>query len=127
MTTKRLKKKRLGNIEYREGSENVFADIGIPNPEEALAKAKVAMKIQDTIKKKKLTQARVAKILKISQPKVSLLLRGYLTDFSLERLLRFLNDLGQNVYISIVPARRGHGSTWVGDSPSRATIAALGK
>ncbi|HAZ15482.1 MAG: hypothetical protein A2Y28_05340 [Chlamydiae bacterium GWC2_50_10] len=127
MRTKKLKKKHLENIEYREGSENIFADIGIPNPEEAMAKAKIAMKIHDTIKKKKLTQAKAAKILKISQPKVSLLLRGYLTDFSLERLLRFLNDLGQNVYISITPASRGHGSTWIGDTPSNTSIAALGK
>lgn len=92
-----------------------------------MAKAKIAMKIYDTIKKKKLTQAKAAKLLKISQPKISLLLRGYLTDFSLERLLRFLNNLGQNVYISIVPCSHGHGSTWVGDSPSNASLAALGK
>lgn len=104
MRTKRLKKKCFDNIEYREGSENIFDDIGIANPEEAMAKAKIAMKISDVIKKKKLTQVQAAKILKISQPKVSLLLRGYLTNFSLERLLRFLNDLGQDVYISITPA-----------------------
>lgn len=127
MKTKKLKKKRLGNIEYREGSENIFADIGIPNPEEAMAKAQIAIKISEIIKKKKLTQTKAAKILKISQPKISLLLRGYLTDFSLERLLRFLNDLGQNVYISITPSRRSHGSTWVGDSPSNVSIAALAR
>jgi predicted XRE-type DNA-binding protein len=127
MKARTPKKKCLGDTEYTESSGNVFADLGIPNPEEAMAKAKVAMKIHDTIKKKKLTQAKAAKILKISQPKISLLLRGYLTDFSLERLLRFLNDLGQNVYISIAPASRGHGSTWVGDSPSKASIAALGR
>jgi predicted XRE-type DNA-binding protein len=125
--TKKIKKKQFDEIEYREGSENIFADIGIPNPEEAMAKAKIAMKIHDIIKRKKLTQAKAAKLLKISQPKISLLLRGYLTDFSLERLLRFLNDLGQNVYISIMPALKGHGSTWVGGSPSKATIAALGR
>lgn len=127
MKTKRLKKKYLDNIEYREGSENIFADIGIANPEETMAKARIAIKIQDTIKKKKLTQAKTAKILKISQPKVSLLLRGYLTDFSLERLLRFLNDLGQDVCISITPASHGHGSTWVGESCSNKKIAALGR
>lgn len=124
MKKPKLKTKRLGSIEYTEGSDNIFADIGIPNPEEALAKVDIAMKIQEIIKKKKLTQARAAKILKISQPKISLLLRGYLTDFSLERLLRFLNDLGQDVYISIVPAsHRGHGSTMIGDSPQSARIA----
>ncbi len=127
MKARKPKKKRLVSIEYTESSGNVFSDLGIPNPEEAMAKAKIAMKIQETIKKKKLTQAKAAKVLKISQPKISLLLRGYLTDFSLERLLRFLNDLGQNVYISITPASRGHGSTWVGDSPSKASIAALGR
>ncbi len=86
------------------------------------------MKIHALIKKKKLTQAKAAKILKISQPKMSLLLRGYLTDFSLERMLRFLNDLGQDVYISIVPSsHRGHGSTMIGESPSNVKIAALGR
>lgn len=128
MKKKTLKKKKLGNIEYTESSGNVFADLDIPNPEEALAKSKIVMKIHDIIKKKKLTQARAAKILKISQPKISLLLRGYLTDFSLERLLRFLNDLGQDVYISIVPSSHSsHGNTMIGDSPSNARIAALGK
>ena len=121
------KKKHLGNIEYVEGSDNIFADLGIPEPEEAMAKAKIALKIYETVKAKKLTQAKAAKILKISQPKVSLLLRDHLTDFFLERLLRFLNDLGQDVYISIVPCSHGHGSTWVGDSPSQASIAALGR
>lgn len=121
------KKKRLEDIEYIESSGNVFADLGIPEPEEAMAKAQIAMKIYETIKAKKLTQTKAAKILHISQPKVSLLLRGYLTDFSLERLLRFLNDLGQDVYISIVPSSHRHGNTWVGDSPSHSSIAALGR
>jgi predicted XRE-type DNA-binding protein len=128
MKKKTLRKKKLNTLEYTESSGNVFADLDIPNPEEALAKSKIVMKIHDIIKKKKLTQAKAAKILKISQPKISLLLRGYLTDFSLERLLRFLNDLGQDVYISIVSSSRsGHGNTMIGDSPSNARIVALGR
>jgi len=128
MKAKRLKKKRLGDIEYTESSGNVFADLGIANPEEALAKSEIVMKIHNIIKKKKLTQAKAAKILHISQPKVSLLLRGYLTDFSLERLLRFLNDLGHDVYISIVPSSHaGHGCTRIGNSPAKGRIAALSK
>jgi predicted XRE-type DNA-binding protein len=128
MKTKKTKKKHLGTIEYTESSGNVFADLGIPNPEEALAKSAIAVKIHTIIKKKKLTQVKAAKLLKVSQPKLSLLLRGHLTDFSLERLLRFLNDLGQDVYISIVPSSHSvHGSTMIGDSPSHARIAALSK
>jgi len=128
MKRKAPRKKRVGNIEYTESTGNVFADLDIPNPEEALAKSKIVIKIHDIIKKKKLTQAKAAKILKISQPKISLLLRGYLADFSLERLLRFLNDLGQDVYISILPSSHsGQGNTMIGDSPGNARIVALGR
>ena len=127
MKKTKLKKKRVGDIEYTVGSDNIFRDLGLENPEEALAKAEIVLKIQTVIKKKKLTQAKAAKVLKISQPKISLLLRGYLEDFSLERLLRFLNDLGQDVYISIVASGSGHGSTRIGDSPSTAKIAALSR
>ncbi len=128
MKNVKLCKKQTGTIEYTESSGNVFADLGLPHPEEALAKAEIASKIQDIITERKLTQAQAAKILEISQPKVSLLLRGFLTNFSLERLLRFLNDLGQDVYISVVPASHmGHGCTRIGDSPSSACIAALGR
>ena len=128
MKTHKLRKKQVGTIEYTESSGNVFADLGLPHPEEALAKAEIASKIHDIIKEKKLSQAQTAKILEISQPKVSLLLRGFLTNFSLERLLRFLNDLGQDVYISVVPSsHKGHGSTMIGDAPSNARIAALSR
>jgi predicted XRE-type DNA-binding protein len=94
-----MKKKKLGGIECEIGSGNVFADLGLANPEEALAKTQLAWEIIKIIKKRKLTQKRVAEILKITQPKVSLLLRGYLKSFSMERLFRFLNDLGQDIYI----------------------------
>ncbi|NGX46440.1 MAG: hypothetical protein K940chlam2_01631 [Chlamydiae bacterium] len=127
MKSKKPKKSRLGKIEYTDSPGNVFADLGISDASEAMAKAEIAKKIHNIIKKEKLTQAKAAKVLKINQPKVSLLLRGYLTDFSLERLLRFLNDLGQDVHISITPSSHRSGSTWVGDSPSNSTIAALGK
>ncbi|HSX04372.1 MAG TPA: helix-turn-helix transcriptional regulator [Rhabdochlamydiaceae bacterium] len=123
-----MKKKKHKKIEYEESCGNVFADLGLSNPEEALAKSQLAWEISKIIKKRRLTQAKVAKILKIDQPKVSLLLRGYLKSFSLERLFRFLNDLGQDIYIKITPSRHsGHGNTMIGDSRSNARIAALGK
>lgn len=119
--------KRRKKLEFEKSSGNVFADLEVENPEEALAKSQIARQIQNVIKKKKLTQAKVAKILKIAQPKVSLLLRGYLTNFSLERLFRFLNDLGQDVHISISPSlHRRHGRTHVG-TKSQIRIAALSK
>src|ERR1700734_2445516 len=120
-----MKKPKPKKIDYEESSGNIFADIGLPNPEEALAKSQVAIEIRRIIKKKKLTQAKAAKILKIDQPKLSRLLRGYLTNFSLERLFRFLNDLGQDIYVTITPSsHRGHGNTLIGDSPSNVRVAA---
>jgi len=128
MKTQKPRKKQVGVIEYIESSGNVFADLGLSHPDEALAKAEIASKIQDIIKEKKLSQAQAAEVLEISQPKVSLLLRGFLTNFSLERLLRFLNDLGHDVYISVVPSsHKGPGCTMIGDSPSRSRVAALGR
>ena len=113
-----------------ESSGNVFADLGIQNPEEALAKAEIVRQIHRTIKKKKLTQAKAAKILGIAQPKVSRLLRGYFENFSLERLFRFLNKLGQDIRISITEephSGNGHTSIEIGDSRSIVNIAAMGK
>ncbi len=116
-------------IEYEESSGNVFADLGIENPEEALAKSEFARQIGKLIKKKKLTQKQAAEILGIDQPKISALIHGRLRSFSLERLIRFLNELGQDVSIMISPAKsqseRGH--TWISGSHSNTRIAALGK
>jgi predicted XRE-type DNA-binding protein len=54
-------------------SKNVFADLGLSNPEERLAKAELVLQINRLIEQKKLTQVKVAKLLDIDQPKVSLL------------------------------------------------------
>jgi predicted XRE-type DNA-binding protein len=116
-------------IVYKASSGNVFADLGIENPEEALAKSELARQIAKVIKKRKLTQKQAAEILDIDQPKISALVRGRLRSFSLERLIRFLNELGQDVNIMVSPAKspseRGH--TWIGESYSSTRIAALGK
>ena len=86
---------------YTVSSGNVFADLGLPNPEEALAKAELAHKITLLIQDKGLTQVQSAKLLGIDQPKVSALIRGRLSGFSLERLMRFLLMLGQDIKITV--------------------------
>jgi predicted XRE-type DNA-binding protein len=80
--------------------------LGLPNPEELLAKATLAHRIHVLIKERKLTQQRAAELLGIDQPKVSALIRGRLDGFSVERLFRFLNLLGQNIDIVIRPKNR---------------------
>ena len=88
-------------LDYTVSSGNVFADLGLPNPEEALAKAELANKIIELIRERRLTQVQAAKVLGVDQPKVSVLIRGNLTGFSLERLMRFLLRLGQDIKITV--------------------------
>lgn len=97
-------------ITIEASSGNVFADLGLSNPEERLAKAKLAMQISKVIDARGLTQVEAAAVLKINQPKISDLQRGRLRGFSTERLFRFLNLLGQDVNIVIreKSARRSH-------------------
>ncbi len=99
-------------IDVEESSGNVFADMGLPNPEERLAKADLAIRVAGVIRARRLTQADAARMLKIDQPKVSRLLRGQLSGFSTERLMQFLTLLGRDVEIVIKRAprsrRQGH-------------------
>lgn len=87
--------------DYVKSSGNVFADLGLPDAEERLAKAELARQIEHIIKKKRLTQERAAKILGISQPKISALVHGKLAGFSMDRLLKFLMALDQDIEIRI--------------------------
>jgi predicted XRE-type DNA-binding protein len=95
-------------VPIERSSGNVFADLGLENPEELLAKAELVQRIADIIAERKLTQARAAKLLGIDQPKVLALLRGKLDGFSTDRLFRFLNALGREVEIVIRPAKQSH-------------------
>ncbi len=88
-------------ISVTRGSGNVFADIGLPNPEEHLAKAQLVSMIDDVIRDRGLTQADAADLMGIDQPKVSHLLRGRFHGFSTHRLLEFLNALGRDVEIVV--------------------------
>lgn len=84
-------------ISVTPSSGNVFADIGVPEPEEALAKAQLASRIREIVRDSRLTQVAAAAVMGIDQPKVSALLGGRLTNFSSERLMRLLTSLGQDV------------------------------
>jgi len=99
-------------IKVQMGSDNIFADLGLSNPEERLAKAELASRIAEAIRQRRITQVATAELLGIDQPKVSRLLRGYLTNFSAERLMHFLTLLGRDVEIVVKAAprsrRRGH-------------------
>jgi predicted XRE-type DNA-binding protein len=88
----------------------VFADIGIPRPQQELLKARLTLQIYRLIKARGLTQAQAGEILGIQQPHVSALMRNRSGTFSVERLMSFLTALGQDVEITVKPTRKEHGS-----------------
>jgi predicted XRE-type DNA-binding protein len=93
-----------------KSSGNVFHDLGLPEAPELLAKAQLVSRIARILEQKNLTQVQAAERLGIDQPKVSLLLRGRFEGYSLERLMRFLNALDQDVRIVVRPTRGQEGS-----------------
>lgn len=90
---------------YETGSGNVFKDLGVPNPDEHLVKAQLVFKIDGIMKGRRLTQVQAAALFGVRQPDVSMMLRGEFRQFSVERLLRFLVALGQDVEIVVRPQR----------------------
>jgi predicted XRE-type DNA-binding protein len=84
-----------------QGSANIFADIGLNQPEEALAKARIVETIAELLKNKRLSQSESGRLVQLTQPQISRLMRGDTREFSYERLMRVLTALGQDVEITI--------------------------
>jgi predicted XRE-type DNA-binding protein len=99
------KSKADDSARVEAGTGNVFADLNLPRPELALAKAELVRRIRGLIEEKKLTQVKAADLLGLDQPKVSALLRGKVDGYTIDRLFRYLNALGQRVEITVRPAR----------------------
>jgi predicted XRE-type DNA-binding protein len=95
------RKNKTEEIDYTLSSGNVYADFGFPNPEEAQAKAELAIMITDIIKEKKLTQKQAADLIGLDQPKISKLTRGLLSKFTIERLMRFVLRLGFDIELKL--------------------------
>ena len=91
-----------------ESSGNVFADLGLPEPEMALAKAKQAIAIAQAIATQQLTQEDAGRITGLDQPRISDIMRGRLSGFSIDRLFRTLNALGQDVDVYVSDTEAGH-------------------
>jgi predicted XRE-type DNA-binding protein len=90
---------------YETGSRNVFKDLGVPNADEHMVKAQLVFKIDSIMKQRKLKQVEAAALFGVRQPDISTMLRGEFRQFSVERLLRFLVALNQDVEIVVKPHR----------------------
>src|SRR5216683_2602804 len=99
-------KKTRNRARVTEGIGNVFADLGLPNPEQELLKAQLTLQIYTILKDRDMTQVEIAKILGVRQPQVSLLMRNRAGNFSVGRLMEFLTALRRDVEITVRPTRR---------------------
>ncbi|MGH8677362.1 MAG: helix-turn-helix domain-containing protein [Burkholderiales bacterium] len=109
------KAKVIDGVEIHKGSRNVYADLGYADAEEMLIKAKLVSKISEIVRSKGLTQAETAKILGLTQPKISALLRGQFRGISERKLIDCLTSLGRDVEIVVKdsPRRRAGGKLTV--------------
>ena len=100
----------MDNKRSRKGTDNVLVDLGFDDAEELTAKASLAVKLNDLVERRGLSQTEVAAITGMTQPKVSQVRRYKLQNISLERLMQALVSLDQRVEIVVRPAHRAHGA-----------------
>jgi len=100
--------KKTARAAARRAGGNIFADLGLPNADEHMLKARLVMFIGQRIEQLGLTQQAAAKRIGVSQPDVSNMLRGRFEGFSLERLLGVVRALGSDVEINVKPSVNGH-------------------
>jgi predicted XRE-type DNA-binding protein len=102
-----MSKERIVNeVSVKEGTRNIYADLGLADSEDMLIKAQLVTKMAEIIKKRGLTQEQAAEILGLTQPKVSRLLKGQFRGISERRLLECLTRLGRDVEIVVKAAPR---------------------
>src|SRR6266571_4540217 len=101
---------KKSRVRAEVGSGNVFADLGLQNPEQELLKARLTLQIYKVVKARGLTQAQAGEILGIKQPHVSALMRNRADIFSVGRLIDFLSRHWQDVEITVKPTRKAQGA-----------------
>jgi predicted XRE-type DNA-binding protein len=101
--SKKSKQKTVKSVKFVEGSDNVFRDLGFDEVEAVnlMARTKLMIAIEMTIKDRGLTQAQAAKIFGVGQPRVSDLFKGKIDRFTVDMLMTWLAKLGKQVTISV--------------------------
>jgi predicted XRE-type DNA-binding protein len=99
-----MRKRIIEGVEVQLGSDNVFADLGLPDAEKLKIKTGLVVEIRKAMRALELTQQEAAKRMGISQPKVSGMMRGDFTNLSERKLMDCLNRLGYDIEIKVRPA-----------------------
>ena len=96
-----MAKRNINGIEIETGSDNVFADLGLPNADKLKIKSGLVIEITKTLRRLELTQQQAAERMGVPQPKVSAMLRGDFTNLSERKLMDCLKRLGYDVEIKL--------------------------
>ena len=96
----------MARVGKKGGTDNVLADLGLPDAEELSAKTVLAKMVNDIVASRGLTQSGAAKLLAMPQPKISAIRNYKLRGISLERLMLALTVLGQHVEIAVRPSSK---------------------
>jgi predicted XRE-type DNA-binding protein len=100
-----MKAKLVHGVEVQRGSDNVFADLGLADAEKLKIKTGLVIEIRKAMRSRELTQQEAAKLMGISQPKVSDMMRGDFTNLSERKLMDCLTRLGYDIEITVRPAK----------------------
>jgi len=101
-----MARKRSEKVKAKYTVGSVFHALQLPDADDLVVKADLVARIEAIIRDRGLTQVRAAALLGMDQPKVSAMLRGRLDRFSIERLVRALRDLGQDVQLTVASSAK---------------------
>src|ERR1700691_4980185 len=99
--------KRRRPIRFEEGCGNVFADLGIKDADQLLAREQIGYHVFKILEDKDLKQREIGDVLGIAQPDVSHLMNGHFSRFTTDKLLDFLKRLNQKVVIQVSSHHKG--------------------
>lgn len=100
-----MKSRLVQGVDVRRGSGNVFADLGLADAEKLRIKTGLVIEIRKAMKARSLTQQEAAKLMGITQPKVSDMMRGDFSNLSERKLMDCLTRLGYDIEIKVLPAK----------------------
>src|SRR5437763_6084624 len=93
-------------VRVEAGSDNIFADLRLPDAEAHFLKAQIVSEIYRLTKERKLTQASAGKRMGISQPEVSRMFKGHFREYSVDRLMEFVTAFDRDVEIVVKPHKK---------------------
>lgn len=102
-----MRTKERNRIKFEEGSGNVYADLGLKDAEQLLARSQIGFHVFQILESRKLKQREIAEILGVAQPDVSHLMNGHFSRFTTDKLLDFLKRLDRKVTIEVSRHHKG--------------------